>query len=122
MKMLLMAALLWPMATYAISLNEPMTVKEFVTTFRPPEMESGKHVTDAEFMAYWRAQGYLDGVKEATKGRLWCIDHKTSSLELDLEIWGRLRALPGARQQQLAGPIILNQLIRHYPCQKDLLP
>lgn len=63
-----------------------------------------------------RAYSYLDGLKDATQGRLWCdVNHlKTPDLAYDLA-YDIARMQPAERQRS-AAVLLLDLLNRKYPC------
>ncbi len=65
-----------------------------------------------------KAFSYLDGLKDATQGRLWCdIDHiKTPDLADTLAI--EISRMPPPERKRSAALLLLELLQRKFPCKK----
>lgn len=119
MKLLRVAVLLWPVGVIAGPLSEPTTVATFVKDFQPSPGPKEPKRTPAQFLRYQKAQGFIDGVKDATEGTAWCYDKVTQPVELDNVIYHGLLKLSPSQQMDRAGPMIVRQLQLKYPCHKE---
>jgi hypothetical protein len=119
MKRVWMMLFAWPLVSSAGPLSEIWTVENVVRDLRPTPEANEPRRTPAEFLRYQKAQGFIDGVKDATEGTFWCYDRITAPVELDSELYHQLKQLPAPQQKQRAGAVILDLLKFKYPCIKD---
>lgn len=67
-------------------------------------------------MAHERARGYIDGIKDATQGTLWCYTGNLKPAELNYDLIDAVRAAPAAARRSNAAPLVINILATKFPC------
>jgi hypothetical protein len=118
MRIFLLAALLLPLVAQAGPLSQSWTVRDFVKAFRPTPNANEPQRTPAEFLQYEKAQGFIDGVKDVTEGFRWCHVPTYSPVEVDTDVYNKLKELSPKQQSRRAGPVIEEKLTLLYPCKK----
>lgn len=68
------------------------------------------------------AQGYLDGLADASEGIAWCSQESASRDEFDAQIIAHLQTLPARQLHTSAFALILPSLQKSFPCVKPASP
>ena len=92
-----------------------MSGKALVDQFLGPP-EEAKEMSTRTFAYHQHAKGYLDGINDATEGRLWCYTGRWKPHERDLALILELAKLPPAVLSGNAAPLVLDFLQKKYPC------
>ncbi len=66
-----------------------------------------------------KAYSYLDGIKDASQGRVWCEVGQLKTPDLAYDIADRIGRMQPAERQRSAALIVLDVLRRAYPCDKS---
>ncbi|WP_426176645.1 Rap1a/Tai family immunity protein [Massilia sp. TWR1-2-2] len=113
---LIFLSLLTPMcAAQPAKVAPRMTGQQLVDQFLGPPKEYGK-MSGRTYTYHQLAQGYLDGINDATEGKLWCYTGRWKPHERDSELILELSKLPAATLKGTAAPLVLEFLIKKYPC------
>lgn len=92
-----------------------MTGQQLVHQFMGPPEEYG-NMSGRNFTYHQLAQGYLDGINDATEGKLWCYSGRWKPHERDRALILEMSKLPPATLQGNAAPLVLDFLSNKYPC------
>jgi hypothetical protein len=92
-----------------------MTGQQLVDQFRGPPEEYGK-MSGRTFTYHQLAQGYLDGINDATEGKLWCYSGRWKPDERDHALILEMSKLPPDVLKGNAAPLVLDFLRKKYPC------
>jgi hypothetical protein len=108
---LLLAALAIPLPATAAPYAYAMTGEAFARLLEYPDPANLRQKVERE-----KTMSYLDGLKDATQGRVWCdIDQlKTPDMAYDFAL--EISAMAPAARKGPAAPLLLALLSRKYPC------
>jgi Rap1a immunity proteins len=81
----------------------------------PPGSTAGK-LSGPDFVAQQAAKGYLDGIHDATEGRVWCYSGRIKPHELNFSLVWSLKDLPKETLKGNAAPLVVSLLSKKYPC------
>lgn len=73
--------------------------------------DSAFAIADRHYLA-----GYMAGVADATEGKAWCSNGKIKAGEIDSEVLGELRKMPGDMLKENAATLIGRVLKQKFPC------
>lgn len=94
-----------------------LTGKMLVDYWFPPPGAKNAFDRDARTVANFNlAQGFIDGVVDATQGTAWCHDGKIKPDELDAYAMWELRKLPSNALADHAAPLLIEALGKKFPC------
>jgi hypothetical protein len=110
---LLLAALAIPGPATAEPYAYAMTGETFAQLLAAPDPADLRKKIERE-----KAMSYLDGMKDATQGRVWCdIDQlKTPDMAFDFAL--DISEMAPAARKGPAAPLLLALLARKYPCRR----
>ena len=92
-----------------------LTGEQFLQMMLHPEP-----LTTANYMAREKAYSYLDGVKDATVGVLWCPPKPRKTFELAYDAAEHIQTLAPKARRENAATILLSFLSEQYPCKKGV--
>lgn len=92
-----------------------MTGQQLVDQFQGPPEEYGK-MSGRTFTYHQLAQGYLDGINDATEGKLWCYSGRWKPDERDHALILQMSKLPPEVLKGNAAPLVIDFLRKKYPC------
>ncbi|MCC6070946.1 Rap1a/Tai family immunity protein [Massilia sp. GCM10020059] len=73
--------------------------------------------TDIDYIERDMTHSYVNGVKDATQGSIWCFTGSILPHELNIELASSIKATRSARElKKNAAPLLLDELSRRYPC------
>jgi len=82
-----------------------------------PDLKDSPHRLNIIFKE--GAKGYLSAIKDITQGVKWCYDGVSKPHEIDHHVIVGLQKLPAAELKAEAGPLVLAQLSREFPCKAN---
>jgi hypothetical protein len=88
-----------------------MDGETFVAMLMHPEPLTGYNYTERE-----KAYSYLDGLKDATQGRVWCDVNQLKTVDMAYDIAGKIAKLKPAERKKSAAVLLLDILHSKYPC------
>jgi hypothetical protein len=83
----------------------------------PPEARNDVFLKGGDAIARETARGYMDGIKDATEGTVWCFVTGLPH-ELNEDIVGAIEKLPLEERKGNAGPLVVKVLRQLYPCSR----
>lgn len=85
-----------------------MTAESFINRFKQPEPYTS--------LERDKAFSYLDGIKDASQGRVWCDVNQFKTPDMADHIVVEFSRMSAAERKRSAAPLILDILRRDYPC------
>lgn len=83
----------------------------FVQMLSKPEPLSSHHYLERE-----KAYSYLDGIKDASQGKIWCDINQLKTPDLAYDMVGEISRMQPFERKGSAATLLLNILRRKYPC------
>lgn len=111
MRALLLLGVL-PIAAQAAPYSHTLTGDRFVEMMRP-DPASGYEYQQRE-----KAYSYLDGVRDASEGRVWCDAYQLKTPDMAYDLAGEIAKLPAAARKKNASLLLLDLLGQRHPCRQ----
>ena len=73
-------------------------------------------VTGEAYLEREKAYSYMDGLKDATEGTVWCHARNQAPVDFAMDTASALSKLDAAQRRANAAPLVLEILSRKYPC------
>ncbi|PWF45090.1 Rap1a/Tai family immunity protein [Massilia glaciei] len=83
--------------------------------FGPPQPRDNPFLKGGDVVDHERARGFMDGIKDATQGTVWCFVAGKPH-ELNDDIAGAISKLGPEEQKGAAAPLVISALRQLYPC------
>lgn len=93
-----------------------MTGQTLIDQFLGPPSLKNQALSGRHFIEHQLAQGYLDGIHDATEGTVWCYAGNAKPHTLDYSLVWSLKELSPDALQANAALLVLDFLRKKYPC------
>jgi hypothetical protein len=99
----------------AATFTYDLSGEQFVQWMSHPEP-----LSELDYRNREKAYSYLDGVKDATVGNLWCPAKPRKTFELAYDAADYIKGLPPQARNGNAAKLLLSFLSSRYPCTKGV--
>lgn len=101
-----------PKQTYHGTITGELLLRNYMG---PPQPRDDPWLKGGDIVDREMARGYMDGIKDATEGTVWCyVSGKPH--ELNEDIANSLQELKPAQLKGRAAPLVINALRQRFPC------
>jgi hypothetical protein len=100
-----------PALVQAAPYSHTLNGDRFVQLMRKPEP-----LSSYDYMQREKAYSYVDGVRDAAEGRVWCDAYRVKTPDLAYDLSDEIAKLPETERKKNAAVLILEQLQKRFPC------